>query len=161
METLFLRTPLGDSEISERRHALDRWQRTALIVIGKGKQLSELHHELRKMPEGLETILHALIEKGLVKPASDRSLLLTAEATPNVTHPLKEIRRYLAYLIGIIENADATAALSLTITLKKASSLDEIASLYPVFHESLQKICGKDETQRLLGKIEILGANLT
>lgn len=159
METLFLRTPLGDSEISERRHALDRWQRTALIVIGKGKQLSELHHELRKMPQGLETILHALIDKGLVKPASGLSLPQAAEATSNATYPLKEIRRYLAYLIGIIENADATAALSLTITLKKASSLDEIASLYPVFHERLQKICGEDEAQRLLEKIETLDAN--
>jgi hypothetical protein len=158
METLILRTPLGDSEISARGHALDRWQRTALIVIGKGKQLSELHHELRKMPEKLEVILYALTEKGLIKPASEFSLPQPSEAVTKTTPPLREIRRYLAYLIGMIENADATTALSLTITLKKATP-DDIAALYPVFHESLRKICGEDEAQRLLGKIDTLNVN--
>ena len=150
MDTLILRTPLGDREIFERRHDLDRWQRTALIVIGKGKQLSELHHELRKMPEKLEIILHALIEKGLVKPAADHLPLAPAAAT--TAPPLKEARRYLAYLIGIIENADAATALSLTIALKKASTLDDIAALHPAFHESLRKIFGADEAERLLEK---------
>jgi hypothetical protein len=159
METLILRTPLGDSEISERRHALDRWQRTALIVIGKGKQLSELHHELRKMPERLETILHALTEKGLIKPDLELSLPQPIEAITKTTPPLREVRRYLAYLIGMIENADATTALSLTITLKKATTPDDIAALYPVFHESLRKICDADEAQRLLGKIDTLDVN--
>lgn len=159
METLFLRTPLGDSEISERRHALDRWQRTALIVIGKGKQLSELHHELRKMPEKLEVILYALTEKGLIKPGSEFSLPQPSEAVTKTTPPLREIRRYFAYLIGMIENADASTALSLTIKLKKSITSDDIAALYPVFHESLRKICGEDEAQRLIGKIDTLDVN--
>lgn len=153
MDTLILRTPLGDREIFERRHDLDRWQRTALIVIGKGKQLSELHHELRKIPEKLEIILHALIEKGLVKPAADHLPLAPAAAT--TAPPLKEARRYLAYLIGIIENADAATALSLTIALKKTTTLDDIAALHPAFHESLRRICGAVEAERLLEKIAV------
>lgn len=155
MDTLILRTPLGDMEISERRHDLDRWQRTALIVIGKGKQLSELHHELRKMPEKLEIILHALIEKGLVKPAADPLPLPLATFSAVTTAPplLKEARRYLTYLIGIIENADAATALSLTIALKKTTTLDDIAALHPAFHDSLRKICGADEAERLLEKL--------
>lgn len=154
MDTLILRTSLGDMEISERRHDLDRWQRTALIVIGKGKQLSELHHELRKMPEKLEIILHVLIEKGLVKPAADQPPLPPV-TIPAVTTapPLKETRRYLAYLIGIIENADAATALSLTIALKKTTTLDEIVALHPAFHASLRKIYGADEAERLLEKL--------
>lgn len=87
MDTLILRTSLGDMEISARRHDLDRWQRTALIVIGKGKQLSELHHELRKMPEKLEIILHALIEKGLIKPAAGQLSLPPVAVT--TTPPLR------------------------------------------------------------------------
>lgn len=153
MDTLILRTPLGDMEISARQHALDRWQRTALIVIGKGKQLSELHHELRKMPEKLEVILHALIEKGLVSPASDQIRLPPAAIT--TPSPLKEARRYLAYLIGIIENADAATALSLTIALKKTITLDDIAALHPAFHESLRRICGAVEAERLLEKLAV------
>lgn len=153
MDTLILRTPLGDREIFERRHDLDRWQRTALIVIGKGKQLSELHHELRKIPEKLEIILHALIEKGLVKPAADHLPLAPAAAT--TAPPLKEARRYLAYLIGIIENADAATALSLTIALKKTTTLDDIAALHPAFHESLRRICGAVEAERLLEKLAV------
>ena len=155
MDTLILRTPLGDMEVSERRHDLDRWQRTALIVIGKGKQLSELHHELRKMPGKLETILHALIEKGLVKPVADQLQLPPATSTVATTPPLKEARRYLAYLIGIIENADAATALSLTIALKKTTTLDEIVALHPAFHESLRRICGAVEAERLLEKIAV------
>lgn len=153
MDTLILRTPLGDREILERRHDLDRWQRTALIVIGKGKQLSELHHELRKIPEKLEIILHTLIEKGLVKPAANHLPLAPAAVT--TASPLKEARRYLAYLIGIIENADAATALSLTIALKKTTTLDDIAALHPAFHESLRRICGAVEAERLLEKIAV------
>lgn len=154
MDTLILRTPLGDKEISERQHDLDRWQRTALIVIGKGKQLSELQHELRKMPGKLETILHTLIEKGLVKPVANQLPLPPATfSTVATAPPLKEARRYLAYLIGIIENADAATALSLTIALKRTTTLDEIVALHPAFHDSLRKICGAHEAERLLEKL--------
>lgn len=61
METTLLRTPLGTIEISDRRHTLSRWQRATLVVIGTGKKLGDLQHELRQMPENLETILQALI----------------------------------------------------------------------------------------------------
>lgn len=153
METLFLRTPLGNMEISGRRHDLSRWQRATLIVIGTGKNLGDLQHELRQMPEKLESILHALVEKGLVTPSSGHPTApAAASATPD---PLKAARRYLTYLIGIIENADANTALMLTLKLKKAATLNDIEAMHPVFLENLRGICGADEAQRLLEKLAV------
>jgi hypothetical protein len=153
MDTLFLRTPLGETEISDRRHGLDRWQRTVLIVIGKGKTLRELHHELRQIPETLETMLHALLEKGLVELAS--GALPERLSSPVQTTPLKEAKRYLTYLIGIIENADAAAALSLTIALKKVSAWEDMTIMQSILRDRLHAVCGADEAERLLEKLAI------
>lgn len=156
METTLLRTPLGTIEISDRRYTLSRWQRATLVVIGTGKKLGDLQHELRQMPENLETILQALIEKGLVTASGSDITAIAAPVGANITHEtLKEARRYLTYLIGIIENADASAALTLTIRLKKAATLDDIKSLHPAFLENLGDICGADEAQRLLEKLAV------
>jgi|GEM_PF-4722440 len=154
MDTFFLRTALGEKEISERKHGLDRWQRTALIVIGRGKRLRELHHELRQIPGTLETILQALLESGLIESASDS--LPEVPYNAQIT-PLKAAKRYLAYLIGIIENTDAAAALSLTIALKKVSDWKEMIAMEPSLRESLGAACGVDEAERLLGKLAMPG----
>jgi hypothetical protein len=152
MDTLFLRTPLGELEISERRHGLGRWQRTVLIVIGKGKLLRELHYELRQLPEALETILQTLLESGLIVSASDS--LPETPSHAQIT-PLKEAKRYLAYLIGIIENSDTAAALSLTIALKKVSDWGSMTAMQDLLRDRLNNICGADETERLMEKLAI------
>jgi hypothetical protein len=140
---------MGERELSERRHALDRWQRTVLIVIGKGKPYPTLQHELRQMPGSLEAVLHGLLDKGLITrgPASQG-------ATPAVVaSPSREMRRYLTYLIEIVENADAAAALRLTIALKKSETAQAMLALEAQFAESLRHACGAEEAQRLLGKM--------
>jgi hypothetical protein len=152
MDTLFLRTPLGELEVSERRHSLGRWQRTVLIVIGKGKLLRELHHELRQIPEALETILQTLLESGLIASASDSLPEIPSHA--EIT-PIKEAKRYLAYLIGIIENSDTAAALSLTIALKKVADWEDMTAMQNLLRDRLNNICGADETERLMEKVAV------
>lgn len=157
MDTIYLRTSLGDREIAERRHQLARWQRATLIVIGQGKSLAELEHAMRQMPEGLEQILGILIALGLVmtqSPDHPRTQELPAQ------DPSKETRRYLGYLIGIVENANAAAALGLTIALKKAATLEAMQSLYPAFFDQLSGICGEPEARRLLDKLTPTGVTV-
>lgn len=149
MDIRYQRTPSGNREIDLREHALRRRERTALIVVGQGKTLNDLQRELRLMPAELESILFGLIQKGLVS---------NGIATPDAidkTSPLKEAQRYLGYLIGIIENADASKALGLTIALKRAANPQALAELRPRFHESLLPVVGADEAQRLLDKLAL------
>ncbi len=109
------------------------------------------------MPEKLENILCELIERGLVTSPTTppiQSDKVAPENTPEaLPDPLKEARRYLTYLISIIENADATAALGLTIKLKKSASMDDINALQPLFLDNLCRIRGEEEAQRLLAKL--------
>ena len=158
METLYLRTPFGDLEITARQHQLTRWQRATLIVIGTGKRLADLHHELRQMPEKLEHILHVLVEKNLVTSAGHSAVQQAATVAPTALDPLKEARRYLTYLISIIDNADASAALILTISVRNASSWKDIETLRPAFLECLDQACGPDESRRLLDKLTLAAA---
>ena len=151
MDTIYLRTDLGDREIAERRHQLARWQRATLIVIGQGKSLAELEHAMRQMPELLEQILGILITLGLVIAQPPGQQTKTQELP--VQDPPRETRRYLGYLIGIVENANAAAALGLTIALKKAGTMEAMQNLYPTFLDKLSSICGEAEAQRLLARL--------
>ena len=151
MDTIYLRTDLGNREIAERRHQLARWQRATLIVIGQGKSLAELEHAMRQMPEVLEQIVGILIALGLVIAQPPGHPTKTQEVSAQ--DPSKETRRYLGYLIGIIENANAAAALGLTIALKKADTLEAMQNLYSAFLDKLISVCGEAEAQRLLARL--------
>ena len=157
METLYLRTADGDQEISERIHNLTRWQRATLIVIGAGKPLGQLQHATRQMPEALDEILQELMELGLVarQPPTSTPAVAAANQPMTATSPdkLKDTRRYLTYLIGIVENAHPASALGMTIALKKATTESAIEALYPLFFERLCAVSSEDEARRLLGKL--------
>lgn len=149
---LYLRTALGNREVAERRHTLNRWQRAALIVVGQGKSLVELEHALRQLPEPLESILEMLIAQGLVTTDQpEKAPNAPLERSPH--DQLKETRRYLSYLIGLVENTDAGAALGLTIALKKAATMTAMEQMLPVFFDKLSGIFGAVEAQRLLDKL--------
>jgi len=157
MEPFYQRTPNGHHEISEREQGLTRWQRATLIVIGNGKSPEDLQHAMRQLPERLEDILCVLIDKGLVT-ASPTATIPANAVQPATQDPTKEIRRHLHYLIGIVENANAAAALGLTIALKKASTLEAMHQLYPKFFDALGEICGGEEATRLLQKLARAGS---
>lgn len=152
MELFYQRTPKGHQEISDRKLGLTRWQRATLIVIGHGKSPEEMQHTMRQMPERLDDTLRILVDKGLIT-ASPTTTIPENAAQPETQDPAREIRRYLHYLIGIVENANAAAALGLTIALKKASTLEAMHQLYPKFLDALSEICGDEEAIRLLQKL--------
>ena len=57
-------------------------------------------------------------------------------------------------MIGLVENADAGAALGLTIALKKAATMAAMEQMLPVFFDKLSASFGAAEAQRLLAKLE-------
>ena len=152
MESFYQRTPQGHHEISDRKLGLTRWQRATLIVIGHGKSPEEMQHAMRQMPERLDDVLRILVDKGLIT-ASPTATIPANAVQPEMQDPAREIRRYLQYLIGIVENTNAAAALGLTIALKKASTLEAMHQLYPKFLDTLGEICGCEEATRLLQKL--------
>jgi hypothetical protein len=152
MESFYQRTPQGHHEISDRKLGLTRWQRATLIVIGHGKSPEEMQHAMRQMPEWLDDVLRILIDKGLIT-ISPIAIITANAVQPETQDSAREIRRYLHYLIGIVENANAAAALGLTIALKKAGTLETMHQLYPKFLDALDKICGGEEATRLLQKL--------
>ena len=152
MESFYQRTPQGHHEITDRRLGLTRWQRATLIVIGHGKSPEEMQHTMRQMPERLDEVLRILVDKGLITTSPTATIPANA-AQPETQDPAREIRHYLHYLIGIVENANAAAALGLTIALKKASTLEAMHQLYPKFLDALDKICCGEEATRLLQKL--------
>ena len=85
MELHYRRTPAGDKEIATRNQALDRWSRTVLIVLGKGKSLPELTRELRLSPTELEKILASLIEQGLIARRSEAGMESMHQPRPSPT----------------------------------------------------------------------------
>jgi hypothetical protein len=153
MEHRYRRTPSGDKEIATRNQALDRRARTVLIVLGKGKDLSELTRELRLLPTELEKILAALIEQGLIARGSEDGTEPVSQARPVGDTPTREAQRYFTYLIGIVGNADSSLSLALTIALKRADTPEALAAVGALFHNSLEKIVGADEARRLMGKV--------
>lgn len=159
MEPIYTRTPAGDNEIEARTHRLERWSRTVLIVIGKGKSLKTLERELRKTPTDIESILADLKARGLIscKQEASEAPFVRNVAEPVVAFPslIKETRRYFTYLIGIVENKSSSRGLALTIALKRATTEEELAGLRPLFLSCLQEILGEDEASRLLGKIQV------
>lgn len=74
-------------------------------------------------------------------------------ASPNSTSAAKDAQRYFTYLIGIVENADSSQSLALTIALKRANTPEALTALIAPFHSSLEKIVGKEEAHRLMGKL--------
>jgi len=152
MESFYQRTSQGHHEISDRKLGLTRWQRATLIVIGHGKSPEEMRHAMRQMPERLDDVLRILIDKELITTSPTTTIPANA-AQLETQDAAREIRRYLHYLIGIVENANAAAALSLTIALKKASTPEAMHQLYPKFLDALDKICGGEEATRLLQKL--------
>jgi len=154
MDIYYRRTPAGDREVATRAHALDRWSRTVLIVLGQGKPSADLSHELRTLPVALEYILSGLIEKGLiVRVVSGNAMEPVHQPRPTPPSAAKDAQRYFTYLIGIVENADSSQSLALTIALKRANTPEALTALIAPFHSSLEKIVGKEEARRLMGKL--------
>ena len=152
MELHYRRTPAGDREIATREHTLDRWSRTVLIVLGKGKSLSDLGRELRPLPMELENILAGLVEKGLIARGQSQDSMEPGQQ-PRPAAPTREAQRYFTYLIGIVENAVSSQSLALTIALKRATTPEALTALIALFHNSLEKIVGTEEASRLMGKM--------
>jgi hypothetical protein len=153
MEHLYRRTPAGDKEIATRNQALDRWSRTVLIVLGKGKSLPELTRELRLSPTELEKILAALIEQGLIARGSEGEMEPLHQTHPVTGSSTREAQRYFTYLIGIVGNADRSLSLALTIALKRADTPEALTAVGALFYSSLEKIVGIDEAERLMDKV--------
>ena len=153
MEPIYRRTPAGDKEIATRNHALDRWSRTVLIVLGQGKSPSELMRELRLSPMELEKILANMLEQGLIARGSEGGVEPIQQARPVAVSQIREAQRYFTYLIGIVDNADSSLSLALTIALKRADTPEALTAVGALFHSSLEKIVGSDEAERLMGKV--------
>lgn len=153
MDPHYRRTTAGDREIATREQPPDRKSRTLLIVLGKGKSLPDLARELRLPATDLEKILAGLIEKGLVVRGNGGSLEGGLQLRPATHSQTREAQRYFTYLIGIVENADSSLSLALTIALKRADTPEALAAVEALFHNSLEKIVGADEAERLMDKV--------
>ena len=94
-----------------------------------------------------------LIKHGLVATDQPEKASSAPLETP-AQDRLKETRRYLSNLIGLVENADAGAALGLTIALKKAATMTAMEQMLPLFFDKLSEMFGAAEAQRLLAKLE-------